>query len=444
VRAVRSHLALALGAVATAVAALGISACGGGSRISAIQGVAADCGDVQYAGSGNASKLIVSDLPLKGDSAERSRQMNYAIVQELARKGWQAGQKTQVAFQACDDSIGSTGEWDEGLCRSNAQAYASNPDVIGVIGTYNSGCAAIEMPILNRAPGGGVPMVSPGNTFVCLTQPSRTLCKPDEPEVYFPSGKRNYVRVVPNDAVQAAGLASFAHDIGVKRPFVLYAADDPTSLGQAMTFQAAAAALGMLPRGAAQWDPNADDYAAQMNKVGHSGADAVVLAGILEQNGVQLIRDKVESLGPNQGAVKLLAFDGFAQQATIDNTGPDAEGMYVSLPGKVPGALTGAGDVFVKEVKAQIGDQPLEVFAPYAGQAAEILIEAIRKGDTRAGTIAELFGTRVEDGITGSFTITPTGDPVPAPISVQRAAENFTLARTITQPPALVSAARGG
>ena len=83
------------------------------SKISAIQAVDADCGDVQYAGSGDASKLIVSDLPLKGDSAERSRQMNDAIVQELARKGWQAGQKTQVAFQACDDSIGTTGEWDE-------------------------------------------------------------------------------------------------------------------------------------------------------------------------------------------------------------------------------------------------------------------------------------------------------------------------------------------
>jgi branched-chain amino acid transport system substrate-binding protein len=445
VGAVRSRLALVSGAAASVLAALTISACGDGpTGISEIQFVNADCGDVQYAGSGKASKLIVSDLPLKGDSAERSRQMNSAIIQELARKGWQAGQKTQIAFQACDDSLGSTGEWDEGLCRANAQAYASNPDVIGVIGTYNSGCAAIEMPILNRAPGGGVAMVSPGNTFVCLTQPSPTLCKKDEPGVYFPTGKRNYARVVPNDAVQGAGLATFAHDTGVKRPFVLYAADDPTSLGQAMTFQAAATTLGMLPRGAAQWDPNAGDYTAQMNKVRHSGADAVVLAGILEQNGVQLIRDKAAALGPNDGAVKLFAFDGFAQQATIDNTGPDAKGMYVSLPGKVPGALTGAGDVFVKEVKAQLGDQPLEVFAPYAGQAAGILLDAIRKGDTRAGTIAELFKTRVEDGITGSFSITPSGDPEPAPISVQRAEEQFTLARTISPSPALVSAARGG
>src|SRR3954447_2303756 len=144
-----------------------LAACGGGTgKVTGVAGVKADCGAIQFAGSGEPSKLIVSDLPLKGDSAERSKQMNDAIVQEMARKGWQAG-KTEVAFQACDDSIASTGGWDEDLCRSNANAYASDPDVIGVIGTYNSGCAQIEIPILNKAPGGGLAMVSPGNTLVC-------------------------------------------------------------------------------------------------------------------------------------------------------------------------------------------------------------------------------------------------------------------------------------
>jgi ABC-type branched-subunit amino acid transport system substrate-binding protein len=118
--------------------------------------------------------------------------------------------------------------------------------------------------------------------------------------------------------------------------------------------------------------------------------------------------------------------------------------MFASLPGKTPGSLTGAGSAFVKEVKAQVGDEPLEVFAPYAGQAAEVLVNAIRVGDTRSGTVAELFKTRVKDGITGSFTITPSGDPEPAPISVQRAADTFVLAKTIIPPPQLVTAARGG
>jgi branched-chain amino acid transport system substrate-binding protein len=438
---VRRRLAIASMCAAALVAALAISACGDDNDISEIQAVEADCGDVQYAGSGTASKLIVSDLPLKGASAERARQMNAAIVQELARKGWQAGPNIQLAFQACDDTLTETTEWDEGLCRANAQAYASNPDVIGVIGNYNSGCAAVQIPILNRA---GIPMVSAGNTLVCLTQPSPALCRPDEPDVYYPSGQRNFARVIANDAAEAAGLASFAQQRGIRRPFVLYAAGDPSSTAQAGAFVGAAGAAGLLPRGSAQWDPNADDYAVQMQKVRASGADALVLAGQLDQNGVRLIRDKVEELGPNSGAVKLLAFDGFAQQATIVNTGPQARGMFVGIPGKAPGVLTGAGDVFVKELRAQLPANPIEAFAPYAAQATELLVEAIRKGQTRRGTIAELFSAPVEDGILGSFEITPSGDPVPSPVSVQRAADTFVLARTITPPPQLVAAARGG
>ena len=435
----RPRLALA-SAAAALIAALAISACGDGNDISEIQAVEADCGSVQYAGSGEASKLIVSDLPLKGDSAERSRQMNAAIVQEMARKGWQAGSRIQLAFQACDDSIGSTGEWDEALCRANAEAYARNPDVIGVIGTYNSGCAAVQIPILNRA---GIPMVSPGNTLVCLTETART-CRPEEPDVYYPSSTRNYARVIPNDAVQGAGLATFVRDAGVQRPMVLIAADDPTSENQGRSFAGAAQALGMQIAGIEHYDPEAQNYTALMETVRSSGADAIVLASILEQNGAELIKAKVGALGPNDGPVRLFAFDGFAQQATIDNIGPDSAGMYVSLPGKVPSSLTGQGDVFVKELRAQLPANPIEVFAPYAAQAAEVLIDAIREGRTRSGAIAEIFGMQVDDGITGNFTITPTGDPVPAPISVQRAAGNFALARTITPPPQLLAAARGG
>jgi branched-chain amino acid transport system substrate-binding protein len=441
----RSTLALAVAALAAPFA---LAACGGGGggssndQLGDVQGIQADCGNLEYHGSGTPSKLIVSDLPLKGDSAERSKQQNDAIVQELSRKGWQAGQ-TQVAFQACDDSIASTGEWDEGLCRSNAQKYAANPDVIGVIGTYNSGCAAIEMPVLNKAQGGPVPMVSPGNTFVCLTEPSPTLCKPDEPGVYFPSGKRNYIRVVPNDAVQGAGMASFANGQGIRKPFILIASDDPTSEGQGRTFEGAAKSLGMSVAGVEHYDPEASSYTGLMKKAKAAGADAVFLGAILEENGAQLIKDKVSVLGPNDG-VKLLAPDGFGQQSTIDQAGSASAGMYVSLPGKVPGSLTGEGSAFVKELKAQVGDEPIEVFAPYAGEAAEVLINAIKVGGTRSGTVDTLLKTHVTDGITGTFSITPSGDPSPAPISVQQAGDTFALVKTIVPQPELVSAARGG
>jgi branched-chain amino acid transport system substrate-binding protein len=315
--------------------------------------------------------------------------------------------------------------------------------VIGVIGTYNSGCAAEMIPILNRAPGGGVPMVSPGNTRVCLTEPA-SICEPEEPSVYYPTGSRNYARVVPNDAVQGAGLATFSFEQTIRKPYVLYAADDPTSIGQAETFAGAARALGMRIAGFARWNQWATSYRHLMGKVKSSRADAVLLAGVLEQNGAPLIRDKVAVLGPNDGPVKLLAPDGFAQQATIDQAGHLARGMYVSLPGKVPEELRGDGAMFVGELRSEIGDDPIEVFAPYAGAAAEVLIDAIRIGKDRAGTIAALFDGRLKRSITGPFTITPRGDPTPAPISVQRADETFELERTITPPQKLVRAARAG
>jgi hypothetical protein len=73
-----------------------------------------------------------------------------------------------------------------------------------------------------------------------------------------------------------------------------------------------------------------------------------------------------------------------------------------------------------------------------------VLLEAIQAGRDRAGTIKNLFETDISDGIVGNFTITESGDPSPAPISVSEAGQTFALAKTITPPAQLVTAARGG
>ncbi len=400
------------------------------------------CDEVEYGGEGEPNALIASDLPMQGDSAGRSEQMVAAIRQVLENQGWQAGQ-TRIAFQACDDSIPDTGEWDADKCKDNATNYVSDEDVIGVIGTYNSGCAAEIIPILNGAPGGGVAMVSPGNTLICLTEPAAG-CEPGQPDSLYPSGARNYARVVPNDAFQGAGLASFARDQGVRKPYVLFAADDPTSEGQAATFRGAAKALGLEVAGYESWDPEATDYIALMQKVRGTGADGVVLAGLLEQNGPQLIRDKVKVLGPNGGKVKLLAPDGFAQQATIDDAGPDSAGMFVSVPGRTPESLTGPGKAFVDQLTAELGRRPgraLRALRRPGGRGAaggDRPERRPRRRDRRPPR------SRVENGIVGSFAITPTGDPTLGPVSVSVAGDSFELAAEILPPPELVAAARGG
>ncbi len=97
--------------------------------------------------------------------------------QARPRKRQLEGRRPLVGFQACDDSSAKTGLWTKSRCQANARAYAANPAVLGVVGTYNSGCAEAMIPILGRAPGGGVAMVSPGNTLICLTESSPSCPK---------------------------------------------------------------------------------------------------------------------------------------------------------------------------------------------------------------------------------------------------------------------------
>jgi branched-chain amino acid transport system substrate-binding protein len=398
------------------------------------------CAAVQYGGSGSPQALIISDLPLQGDSRRRSLQMNEAIRLVLEGANWRAGGRN-VAFQACDDSEADTGLWSKAQCQSNARAYAADPSVLGVIGTYNSGCAEAMIPILGQAPHGGLAMVSPGNTLICLTQSSPS-CGKGEPKSLYPA-RRNYARVVPNDAYQGAGLASFARLQGVSRAFVLYAANDPTSLGQAKTFRGAAGKLGIQIVGFRSWNPNAASYTGLMRTAGNSAPDAVLLAGLTEENGARLIKDKVSVLGPNAGPVKLLAPDGFAQQSTIDLAGAASKGMFVSVPGLVPQDLTGPGRQLVSELKKKVSGS-VELFAPYAGQAASVMLGAIGQSDSRSGVIDAVRATKVKNGITGSFDILPSGDPSIGPITVSVARNSFVPTEVVEPGTGLVKAARHG
>jgi branched-chain amino acid transport system substrate-binding protein len=398
------------------------------------------CGSVQYEGSAPAQALIASDLPLHGASSKRSQQMNDAIRLVLRAAGWRAGTR-RVAFQACDDSDPATGLWSKATCQGNAMAYAADPSLLGVVGTYNSGCAEAMIPLLGSAPGGGVAMVSPGNTLVCLTQRSPD-CAGGEPSSLYPV-RRNYARVVPNDAYQGAGLAMFAKQRRIRQIYVLYAGEDPTSLGQARTFRGAARKLGLKIVGFSPWDVHASSYVGLMQQVARRSPTGVLLAGLTEENGATVIKDKVAVLGPNGGRVKLLAPDGFTQQSTIDLAGSAARGMFASVPGRVPQNLSGPGRRLATELRKEAG-ATVELYAPYAGQAAAVLLDAIARGGSRSGVIAALFKTRIRDGITGSFRILSSGDPSVGPITVSVAKSSFVPVRELHPGAALVSAARQG
>ena len=120
------------------------------------------CGEVASGGR-KPDVLIASDLPLQGPASADPRAIANAIRFVLERRGFKAGEHT-VGYQSCDVSTAETGGFEFRTCAANANAYANAEPLVAVIGTYSSFCAEVEIPILNRAPGGPLAMISPSNT----------------------------------------------------------------------------------------------------------------------------------------------------------------------------------------------------------------------------------------------------------------------------------------
>jgi branched-chain amino acid transport system substrate-binding protein len=424
------------------------SAAGGGGGTGDIEALpSSSCSDIEYKGDGEANVLIATDLPLQGSSRTQTLQIVEAVRLELEDRGWKAGDQN-VAFQSCDDATAQAAKWDPGKCSQNAQAYASNEKLVAVIGTFNSGCAAIIIPVLNQAPGGGLAMLSPANTYVCITE-GGPGCEKSEPDKYYPSGTRNYARVVAHDAYQGAAVAEFAQAQGIKSVYILND-KEAYGLGVATNFRGAAESLGIKIAGFSAWDAKASNYEALMRKIGASGADALFLGGLIDENGAQVIKDKVAVLGPNDGDVKLLMPDGFTTQQTIDEAGvKNTQGSFMSIAGVPIDDFKGAAADFAAKLKETLGGKPVDPYAIYGAQAGQIVLDAIANGDgSRQSVIDGIFSTKVENGLLGTFEIGPNGDPEQAGgavvgFTIYRAEDKLVTETTLSPKPETVAAARG-
>jgi branched-chain amino acid transport system substrate-binding protein len=427
---------VALLAVAIALVGGLVAACGSGDSGGAEALPTSSCADIVYQGEGSPDYLIASDLPLQGASRRQWEQVTKAIQFTVEQHKFLAGDK-KVGFQACDDATAQAGKWDSAKCAANAQAYSDNAAVLGVVGTYNSGCAKIIIPVLNRAPGGPVAMVSPGNTYLGLTK-GGPGSEAGEPDKYYPTGKRNYARVVATDNFQGAADALLMKKLGLKNVFIL---SDGEVYGQGITALTQLAMknpeVGVGVAGVAKWDGRASSYESLANRIKGTGADGVFVGGIIDNNGGKLIKDLRAVLGPD---VAIIAPDGFTPvSAIVDEADAAAEGVYVSVAGSPTEALSGAGKKFVTDFGAQAGGE-LDPFSAYGAQATEVLLDAIARSDgTRQSVVDELFKTNVKDGILGSFTFDADGDTTANPVTFYKVVDGKSSTFTvITPPPSLV------
>lgn len=361
--------------------------------------------------------LIASDLPLHGPSSIATVPMTRAIAFVLERHGFHAGKYT-VGYQSCDDSTAQAGDFEFATCGTNARAYAADPSVLGVIGTYDSQCAIGELPITSGTPTGPLAMISPLDTNPDLTHRARGFT-PGLLRLLYPTGQRNFVRIIAPDDVEAAGDAQLARELSLTRVFVL---DDGTQYGRNLTggFENAARKLGLKLAGVSPWDTAAKSDAALVDRIRRSGADGVFFAGYRDTGVGELLHELRSRLGQR---LKLIAPDGFLTIPELtEQAGAAATGMYVSFAGRPNERLPAAGRSFIDAfASTQPSTRVTSFSAAYAAQAAEALLAAIaRSNGTRASVTKQLFASRVTGGILGSFGFTRDGDMTPSPVTVFR------------------------
>jgi branched-chain amino acid transport system substrate-binding protein len=376
------------------------------------------CGPVFYQGSGSPQYLIASDLPLQGAGRAQLLAIQKAIQFVLQRQyKFRAGRYT-IGYQGCDDSTAQRAAWDSAKCTSNARAYAAERTLLGVVGTFNSGCAKLIIPILNRAPNGPLGMVSPANTAVELTH-TASWTAPGEPGVYYPTGKRNYVRVAASDDYQGPAAADVLKQLKRRSVFVLH--DNETfGKGVANAFRQRARRLGIRVLGFAPWDAKATSYEALGEQIAGTKAQSVYFGGIVCNNGVKLLKDIRAAVGRGP---TFIGPDGWTPYSATLGAGAAAQGMLITYAGQPLSKLGPTGKKFLRDFRAYSkikGQMP--PYAVYGAQAAVVLLEAIRRSNgTRASVTTQLFRTNIKNGIMGTFRFDKNGNIIPDKwISVDR------------------------
>jgi branched-chain amino acid transport system substrate-binding protein len=368
-----------------AALALTVGACGGGP------------------GGATTSKTvkIMSSLPMTGASRTQTVEIVNSIQMAIADTKIT---NVTVQFEALDDATAAKGSWDAAQEAENARKAINDKSVVAYIGTFNSGAAKISIPLLNQV---GLVMVSPANTYPGLTKPGKG--EANEPNTYFPNGKRNYARVVPADDLQGAVGAVWAKDLGAKKVYIVHD-NQLYGKGIADVFRAKAKDIGLTEAGYEGAD-KADNYRALANKIKDSAADLVYYGGIVDNNPAVLLKD-VRAVSPT---IKFMGPDGINCSEFLKQSGPAADkDVYSTFGGVPPEKYTGKAADWLKAYNAKYSNNNPNPYAIYGYEAAKVVLAAIAaagdKADDRATVLTNVMGTKNYDGVLGKWSFDANGD----------------------------------
>ena len=380
--------------------ALGMTACGDDDD---------DDGGGGDSGGGGSSVNVYSSLPLQGASRPQTTALVEGIKLALEQRKGKAGETT-VKYTSLDDSTAQAGTWTPEATSANARKVAQDDAAVAYIGEFNSGASAISIPILNEVP---IAQVSPANTAVGLTT-DEPGADEGEPEKYYPSGERHYLRIVPKDTIQGAALATVMKEDGCTSTYILND-KEVYGAGLASNIEIAAKEQGLEIAGNEGIDPKAPNFRSQASSIEGSGADCFVFSGITANGAVQLYKD-VSAAAPN---AKLYGPDGVAESGFAD---PKEGGIPADVANKVkltvatlsPDEYPPEGQKFFDDYEAKYGEPNPDPYSIYGYEAMSLVLDTCEElgpdcSDKQA-MIDGLFNTKGRKSVLGTYDIDENGD----------------------------------
>ena len=377
------------------------------------------CGPVTYGGEGRPQLLIANSGPLQGPMSDHGVQNAQAVKMVLAQRAWRAGKLT-VGVQVCDEASAASPLPSPRQVRAQRQGLrgrrgASSPS----LGPVTSTCTAATLPIVNRAPGGPLPVISMSNTYLGLTRAGPGVAK-GHPDALYPTGEHNFVRMAPADDLQGAAGALYAQRLGVRRPYVLHH-DEAWGIGVATAFRTAATRLGMNVAGTDEWDRRARDYtrSGAARSAARARTASTSRGYAIADNGARLDQGSArEARAATSRSSRPTASTSPPRSSRAQARGPRA--WSSPWPRSRRRSCRPPGLRFAREFEQRFGALPC-CYSVYTAQATHALLDAIAASDgTRAGVLRNLFRTRVRGGLLGDFAIDRYGDTTLTEIAVYR------------------------
>jgi len=271
------------------------------------------------------------------------------------------------------------------------------------------------LPILNRAPGGAVPIISHANTGAFLVGRD-PLAPAGEVDRLFPEGRRGYARIMPADDYEVAAAAMHAQRMSPEGVFVV--TDEFTHEGPApVWFRHAAGRLGLPILGSALQRSGSRRVATLARRIVASGAGAVYL-----QTGADRFIAPLRARLGEKVTIILAAFGGIPISGLFDVAGAAARGIHVMSPGLPVDRLPPAGRRFVRDFGSRRPGGRVPEWAVYGAAATEALLAAIARSDgSRPSVAGALESVDLPDTPVGRLRFTRTGEPMTNPVAIVRA-----------------------